>query len=138
MDGTICFARLSDDLTKIKGEATTLFCASSPVWVKEKIEGEHYITDGPFMYRSKTDELFMLWSTFINGNYAECLVKFIDGELNENFIHLEPLIVDDGGHGMIFKDEKNIYLTFHTPNETLYERPDFTKIIDEGNNLKIK
>jgi hypothetical protein len=39
---------------------------------------------------------------------------------------------------MIFKDEKNIYLTFHTPNETLYERPDFTKIIDEGNNLKIK
>jgi hypothetical protein len=52
-----------------------------------------------------------------------------------NFAHLEPLIDDDGGHGMIFKDDKNLYLTFHTPNKSLYERPKFVKICDNGENI---
>lgn len=137
IDGTICYAKLNEDLTGTTGEVTTLFSASSPFYIEEKPDGEHYITDGPFMYRSKTNELFMLWSTFINHQYAECLVKFPDGELNTNFVHLEPLI-DDGGHGMIFKDDKNIYLTFHSPNKSLFERPKFTKIKDNGNSLEIE
>jgi GH43 family beta-xylosidase len=138
IDGTICYAELNEDLTETVGEVTTLFSASSPNWADKKPDGEHYVTDGPFMYRSKTDKLFMLWSTFIKGQYAECLVNFPDGELNTNFVHLEPLIDDDGGHGMIFKDDENIYLTFHSPNKSLYERPKFVKIKDSGDCLEIK
>ena len=137
-DGTICYARLNEALTETVGEVTTLFSASSPYWADEKPEGEHYVTDGPFMYRTKTDELFMIWSTFIKGKYAECVVEFTDGELNSNFVHLEPLIDDDGGHGMIFKDEYKIYLTFHTPNQSLFERPVFVELDDLGDSLKIK
>ena len=100
IDGTICYIPLSDDLSEAIGEPVTLFKASSPYWA-DKIDDEtvHRITDGPFMYRSKTDELFMLWSTFIKGKYAECLVKFNDGELGMEFTHLPPMIDDDGGHG---------------------------------------
>ncbi len=79
------------------------------------IKSGHFVTVGPFMYRSRTGELFMIWSSFIKENYAELLVKFKDGELGTDFIHLPPLIDNDGGHGMIFSDEKELWLTFHTP-----------------------
>ncbi len=137
IDGTICYAELNEDLTEAVGEAVTLFAGSAPFYIKKAPDDGHFVTDGPFMYRSKTGELFMLWSTFINHQYAECLVKFNDGELNMNFTHLEPLIDDDGGHGMIFKGENDLYLTFHSPNKTLYERPKFVEIIDEGENIKM-
>ncbi|MBQ7005643.1 MAG: glycoside hydrolase, partial [Clostridia bacterium] len=118
---------------------TTMFKASSPYWadiVEDK--KQHRITDGPFMYRTKTDELLMIWSTFIKGKYAECLVRFNDGELSMNFEHLDPLLDDDGGHGMIFRSGDKLYLTFHSPNQTNYERPHFTEIVDNGNSITIK
>ena len=137
IDGTICYARLSDDLKQIEGEITTLFSASSPEWADEFEEGKHFITDGPFLYRTKDDELIMIWSTFIKHKYAECMVKFKGGELSSDFEHLEPLIKDDGGHGMIFKTDDNLYLTYHTPNQTLSERPAFIKLKDVGSHFEL-
>jgi hypothetical protein len=90
------------------------------------------------MYRTKTDELLMLWSTFIKEKYAECIVKFTDGELGMNFEHLPPILDDDGGHGMIFKGKDKLYLTFHSPNQTDYERPCFMEIEDNGFSVSIK
>ena len=139
IDGTICYAPLSDDLKERTGEAVTLFKASEPYWAdKSKDENEHRITDGPFMYRTKTDELLMLWSTFIKGKYAECLVRFNSGEIGTAFTHLEPLIDDDGGHGMIFVDENNLYLTFHSPNKSGFEKPRFVEIEDVGYTVSVK
>lgn len=139
IDGTICYTPLSDDLTEAIGEPVTLFKASEPYWAdKSKNKREHRITDGPYMYRTKTGELLMLWSTFIKGKYAECLVRFKDKELSENFEHLEPLISDDGGHGMIFASDEKLYLTFHSPNKTGSERPRFIEIIDNGDSISIK
>ncbi len=90
------------------------------------------------MYRTKTDELLMLWSTFIKGKYAECLVRFDGGEIGTAFTHLEPLIDDDGGHGMIFADKNNLYLTFHSPNKQGSEKPRFVEIEDKGYIVSIK
>lgn len=137
IDGTICYARLSDDLSEIISEPVTLFKASSPYWADKKPKGEHCITDGPFMYRTKTDELLMIWSTFIKGQYAECVVRFSGGEIGTDFVHLEPLITNDGGHGMLFKKDSELYLTYHTPNQTLSERPTFKKIVDCGNHIEL-
>ena len=137
LDGTICYAELTEDLRAIKGEVKTLFSASSPSWADKPEEGKHFITDGPFLYRTKEDELLMIWSTFIGGKYSECLVRFNDGEINENFEHLEPLIRDDGGHGMIFEAGDELYLTYHTPNKSLYERPEFRKLRDTGKTIEL-
>ena len=137
IDGTICFMPLNDELSESAGNAVTLFSGSSPFFVDKKPEGEHYVTDGPFMFRSKTDELFMLWSTFIKGKYAECLVKFEEGEIGEKFEHLEPLITNDGGHGMIFSDGEILRLTYHSPNQTNFERPVFRVIEDCGDAIKV-
>lgn len=137
IDGTICYARLSDDLKQIEGEIITLFSASSPEWADEFEVDKHFITDGPFLYRTKDDELIMIWSTFIKHKYAECMVKFKGGELSSDFEHLEPLIKDDGGHGMIFKKSDKLYLTYHTPNQTLSERPAFIKLKDVGSHFEL-
>lgn len=137
-DGTVCYIKLSSDLKSSVGEPVTLFKGSSPAWADKKPEGEHYITDGPFMFRTKDDNLLMIWSTFIGHNYIETAVRFKDGELGEDFDHLNPLITDDGGHGMIFGANGKLYLTFHSPNQTDFERPKFIEIEDLGNTIGIK
>ncbi len=132
LDGTICYAELTEDLKAIKGEVKTLFSASSPDWADEFEEDKHFITDGPFLYRTQSDELIMIWSTFINHKYAECAVRFKGGEIGADFEHLEPILQNDGGHGMIFSANGDLYLTYHTPNKTLSERPVFKKLKDVG------
>ena len=136
-DGTICYARLNEDLDATAGEVVTLFCASSYEFV-DPVKTDHYVTDGPFMYRSKTSDLFMIWSSFIKGKYAEFVLRFKDGKLGTEFEHLKPLLMNDGGHGMIFSDGKNTYFTYHTPNKSLFERPEFCFFEDNGDTVTIK
>ena len=136
-DGTICYRRLSEDLTEGIGDAVVLFNASSVKGV-DAVMGDHYVTDGPFMYRSETGELFMIWSSFMQGRYAEYTVKFADGQLGSAFEHLDPLVTSDGGHGMIFRRGDQLCLTFHSPNATGSERPVFLDIVDLGDRLAVK
>ena len=138
IDGTICYAPLSDDLKEIEGEAVTMFKASEPYWADEQKGNEHRITDGPFMYRTKNGTLLMIWSTYIKGKYAECLVRFGEGDLSMNFEHLDPLIDDDGGHGMIFRSGDKLYLTYHSPNTSGFEHPCFIEIEDTGDAIITK
>lgn len=136
-DGTICCVRLNEALDATDGEVVTLFAASS-CKVVTPIQRDHYVTDGPFMYRSKTGELFMIWSSFIKGQYAELLVRFKDGRLSTDFEHLPPMIDNDGGHGMIFSDDKHTYFTYHTPNTSGFEHPEFRVLEDCADGIKLK
>ena len=110
-----------------------MFCASSSNCSDKLPETEHYVTDGPFFLRSKENTLLMLWSTVILGRYAECVVRFKKHDLGMEFEHLKPLIADDGGHGMIFKKENALVLTYHTPNTKGKEHPVFCEVKDIGN-----
>ena len=136
IDGTVCYARLSEGLDSLVGEVVTMFSASSVDRVCA-IEDGHFVTDGPFMYRSRTDELFMIWSSFIGGRYAELAVKFKNKKLGLEFEHIAPLIDDDGGHGMIFSDDNGLYFTYHVPNTNTLERPEFYPIEDLGDSLRL-
>lgn len=138
VDGTICYAKLTESLDALEGDVVTMFCASSCDHVDPIGNENHFVTDGPFMYRSKTGELFMIWSSFIKGNYAELVVKFRDGKLGLAFEHMEPLIDSDGGHGMIFSNGENTYFTYHTPNTKGLEHPEFCMIDDNGDFIRIK
>lgn len=138
IDGTVCYVRLTEDLKSASGEPKMIFSGSSPEWAGKKNKGKHYITDGPFMYRTKTGELLMLWSTFVKHKYCQCIAKSDNGEIDGSFIHLPPLISDDGGHGMIFKYGDKLMLTFHSPNQTGFERPVFTELEDIGDTVILK
>lgn len=129
IDGTICFVELSADLKKAVGEPVYLFHATSPYYVMKSDDPEkHYITDGPFMHRRENGELYMLWSTHLNNKYAQCLVRFNDNIITGKFTHEKPIIESDGGHGMLFRDKEDLMLTYHSPNQTDYERPVFVKL----------
>lgn len=137
-DGTVCCLPLRRDLTSAIGVPTVLFAGSSPDWADANAHGKHYITDGPFLYRTSGDELLLIWSTFIKGKYAQCVAKSDNGNIDGNFLHLPPLITDDGGHGMIFKADNRLMLTFHTPNQTSFERPVFRELEDTGKSIRLK
>ncbi len=96
------------------------------------------MTDGPFLHRLTDGTLLMLWSTFIGGQYAQCLVRFADGEIGMDFVHLLPLVTSDGGHGMIFRGGEKLYLTYHSPNQTDHERPHFVEIEESEHTISLK
>ena len=138
IDGTICYVELSEDLTHTIAEPVTIFAASSCKKVSPYKDTGHFVTDGPFLYRSKTGALLMIWSSFINDQYAEMLVRFEGGELGLNYTHLSPLADNDSGHGMLFKADGKLYLTVHTPNTMLCERPVFIELEDCGDTIRVK
>ena len=80
----------------------------------------------------------MIWSSFIKGQYAELLVRFENGELSKSFEHLEPMLDSDGGHGMIFSNGRDLFFTYHTPNRSGFEHPEFRLIEDNGSSIIIK
>lgn len=136
-DGSVCYVPLKEDLSAAAGEPVYIFSGSTPGWADKKPEGEHYITDGPFMYRTSCGALLMIWSTFIKGQYAQCVARSDNGEINGSFEHLPPLITNDGGHGMLFRQNDKLMLTYHSPNKTNFERPVFRKVRDLGNSIEI-
>lgn len=138
IDGTICYVPLKDDLTGPDGDPVTLFAGSEPYFIEKKPEKEHYITDGPFMYRTGDGTLYMIWSTFIKGKYAECIVYFPDGTITGNFMHIDPLIDDDGGHGMIFNTDRESWLILHSPNTCGKERPKLIGLNTLGSTIRTK
>ena len=138
IDGTICYVELSEDLTHTVSQPVTIFAASDCEKVTPYRDTGHYVTDGPFLYRTNTGELLMIWSSFINNQYAEMLVRFEGGELGLDYTHLPPLADNDSGHGMLFRAADTLYLTVHTPNTTLCERPIFIELEDCGNVVRIK
>ncbi len=137
-DGTVEYVRLSDDLKSAVGEPKTIFKGSSPYFIKNKADAERFVTDGPFLYRTEKGALLMIWSTFIAGKYAQCIARSSDGHIDGEFVHLPPLITDDGGHGMVFRDGEKLFLAFHTPNQTDFERPVIIELTDTGDCIELK
>ena len=71
VDGTVELVRLKDDLSDVVGEPVVLFCGSDAPWgrpLKRQYDG--YVTDGPFLYRTRTGRLLMIWSGFGAGGYT--------------------------------------------------------------------
>lgn len=136
-DGQICAMKLTRDLSAPAGEPVVLFTASQPEWADKTREA--FITDGPFMYRTKCGRLLMIWSTFTQSGYVQAVAYSDNGEIDGNWINDSLLFEENGGHGMIFDayDGKK-YLILHSPNENPLERPVLLEIAEENGNLKLK
>lgn len=152
-DGEMCAIKLSPDLKRAVSKPLLLFKASEPDWTRGVKNGPNYVTDGPFVYKLSVDALsntfgnnlsknilLMLWSSFGEDGYVEALVRSESGEITGPWIHDADLLYQkDGGHGMIFQTfEGQLYLTLHTPNETLKEHPTFIKLIKDYNTIMVE
>ncbi len=135
-DGEIHAMKLTKDLTAADGEPILLFRASQPDWADKS--RKTFITDGPFMYRTKEDKLLMIWSTFTQKGYVQAIAYSDNGEIDGNWINEELMFEENGGHGMIFDDYNGVkHLILHSPNEHPDERPFLFDIEEKDNTLKL-
>ena len=139
-DGTMELVRLKDDLSEVAGQPQTLFKASDANWVHGLNATGGYITDGPFLYRTKSGRLLMIWSSFDKGKkYAVGIAYSTSGKVAGPWKHMdEPLLANDGGHGMIFKTfDGRLVLAVHQPNQGTI-RARLFELEDAGQTLRIR
>jgi beta-xylosidase len=140
-DGTMELVKLKKDLSDVDGELMTIFTAHAAPWVKA-VGGESpgYVTDGPFLYKTKDDHLLMIWSSFGENGYAIAVAESASGEVTGPwFQHNDLLFAENGGHGMIFTSfDGRLMLVFHQPNKSPEERAQFYEINDLGTRLELK
>ncbi|MDE6086017.1 MAG: glycoside hydrolase family 43 protein [Muribaculaceae bacterium] len=140
VDGLMKVVRMSDDLSETIGEPVRLFNASAAKWSTGGSDGS-YVTDGCFLYRTKAGKLLMIWSSFMNGEYAIGIAESTTGKIMGPWKHIdEPLFNRNGGHGMLFKDfDGGLHLVIHVPNSPGgMERARIFDIEDTGHGLQLK
>jgi len=138
-DGEICAAKLSDTLDRIVGEPQVLFRASETPWAKKNADGG-FVADGPFLHLMDNGRLLMLWSSQGEQGYTTGIARSVSGRITGPWVHEEqPLGVEDGGHGMVFRDwYNNLLLAIHAPNQQPSERPTILRVEESAESLEIK
>ena len=135
--GAICAVKLSRDFAHMESKPQVLFYAFEVQWTRPipfakqefGVDGDAYFSDGPYLFRSESGRLCMLWSSWSERGYAMGISSSESGKLVGPWKHQSEAVFYGGGHGMIFSQKSGErLLTFHAPNETLKERPLFEEL----------
>ena len=137
-DGTIEMIQLAEDLSRTVGEPVHLFHGSEGPWANRQSEG-CYVTDAPWLYRTRTGKLLMLWSSFGDGGYTVGIAESASGKLAGPWVQQdEPLFDEGGGHAMMFRRfDGQRMMVLHQPNDGGRERARLFEIEDTGETLRI-
>lgn len=146
-DGEMWARRLNPDLRQGVGESLLLFTASAAPWARPfnpptppppglELADDPLFTDGPFLFRSPSGELRMLWSSFGDEGYAMGIATSKSGDVTGPWIQQNrPLWERNGGHGMLVDVGIQTYLVFHAPNETPNERVRMVPVANSDDGL---
>ena len=106
LNGTIEKIELKPDLSGSTGEGKLLFRASDSPWSREKVNdkiGPNKVTDGPFLFRTGTGRLGMIWTSWIYDVYTQGVAYSKSGTLDGPWIQeKDPVTPPNYGHGMLF------------------------------------
>ncbi len=137
-DGAMNLVELKPNLSASKGNDMRLFNASAAAW---STGPDTYVTDGCFLYRSRTGKLLMIWSSFKDGSYAVGIAESTTGRIQGPWRQQEaPIFTKDGGHAMIFRNfEGRLCISLHAPNTSDgRERAHIFELEDTGETLVLK
>ena len=98
------------------------------------------MTDGHFLWRPPSGDLLMPWSSFVAGrHYAQGVSRSESGRISGPWRHdAEPLLTDDGGHGMLFRTfEGRLMLALHQPSTSPMERARLMPVEERGGRLHL-
>jgi arabinan endo-1,5-alpha-L-arabinosidase len=139
VDGAIAMVPLEADLSGTAGESTVLFRASDAPWGERGDTYGSWVTDGPWLHRSESGRLFMLWSSFSETGYTVGLAVSESGRLAGPWIQqAEPIYRDDGGHPMLFRTfDGRLVMSLHAPNSGPGQRIRFFETEDTSETLRI-
>ena len=141
LDGTMEAIPLKTDLSAAAGEPLLLFQASDAPWVKprERKPGEPatYVTDGPFLYKTKNGKLVMLWSSYLDGLYVETLAYSTSGKVRGPWKQGDVLVGNDSGHGMLFESfDGKLMLVLHQPFRQAHGK--LFEMEDTGDTVRVR
>lgn len=151
VDGTMEAVRLPNDLSVPTEAPFTLFTASQAKWSGEMLElGEKTngkdiggnVTDGPWLFRTGSGRLGMLWSTWGKERYSIGVAYSESGSIKGPWIQEDsPIFGDNGGHGMLFRTfDGTLKLCMHIVDpldEHPGRRPVLKDVDDSGDRLVI-
>jgi beta-xylosidase len=145
VDGTMEAIPLSDDLRAASGAPIHLFKASDAPWLDAQMtpstRENHYVTDGPELFRTKRGTLLMLWASYMKNElgrdgYVQTLARSKSGEIQGPWEQLQPLIGNDSGHGMLFRSfDGRLMLVLHQPFRNA--RGKIYEMEDTGDGLRV-
>lgn len=107
-NGTIEKIELKPDFSGTIGEPQVLFRASDSPWSREKDKRGRItwnkVTDGPWLFRTATGRLGMLWTSWIYDVYTQGVAYSESGTLDGPWIQqAEPVTPPGFGHSMLFQ-----------------------------------
>ena len=107
-DGTIEKIELKPDLSGSVGEGKLMFRASSCPWSRESTRDgsvkPNMVTDGPYLFRTGTGRLGMIWTSWIGDVYTQGVAYSESGTLDGPWVHEKnPITPPNFGHGMLFR-----------------------------------
>jgi type 1 glutamine amidotransferase len=108
LDGTIEKIALKPDLSGTTGAGKVLFRASDCPWSREKDQHgrdrPNKVTDGPYLFRTATGRLGMIWTSWIYDVYTQGVAYSNSGTLDGPWTQeTAPVTPPNYGHGMIFR-----------------------------------
>lgn len=144
IDGTMNVVKLKSDLSAPAEPPVRLFNASAAPWSTGSPNANghtSYVTDGCFLYKTRSGKLLMIWSSFKSGQYAIGIATSSTGSVLGPWVQEPtPLFEQHSGHGMLFRTfDGRLMLTFHGPNSPAgSERAHLYEIEDTGETLLLK
>lgn len=106
-NGTIEKIALKPDLSGTTGTSTLLFRASDSPWSREVVNGKtgpNRVTDGPWLFRTGSGRLGMLWTSWIYSDYTQGVAYSQSGTLDGPWVQEpDPITPPNFGHGMLFR-----------------------------------
>jgi beta-xylosidase len=113
-DGTMEMIELKPDLSGTIGEGKILFRASDSPWSREVLNGDtvpNRVTDGPYLFKTGTGKLGMIWTSWIYDVYTQGVAYSESSKLEGPWIQeKEPITPPDFGHGMFFQNFEGKWL----------------------------
>lgn len=97
-NGTVEAIRLKEDMSGTEGEPTIQFRAHDATW------NTGAVTDGPFVFRTQTGQIGMLWTSWHGDRYVQGIAYSTTNSLMGPWQQEAlPITPDDYGHGMLFR-----------------------------------
>ncbi|UOQ69765.1 glycoside hydrolase family 43 protein [Hymenobacter volaticus] len=108
LNGTVEKIALKPDLSGTVGAGQILFRASDSPWSREKDATGHdrpnKVTDGPYLFRTRTGRLGMLWTSWVYDVYTQGVAYSTSGKLDGPWQQEPtPITPPNYGHGMLFR-----------------------------------
>lgn len=146
-NGTIEKVELKADLSGTVGEPKVLFRASDSPWSRERGDDGavtwNKVTDGPWLFRTATGRLGMLWTSWIYDVYTQGVAYSQSGTLDGPWLQEpEPVTPPNFGHSMLFQTFEGKWLmSVHSHQKDLRGRtirtPHLFEVDLSGDKLRV-